>query len=240
MKLILTEEQLNLLIQTEGVARLLQESFGDSKNTEKLKKIVLKLLATGIAATTIINAINKLDAPMQEKAELEQIVMAQQDTTETEKVDTVFQQKVNACRKYMEYALTNQHYTLDSTDLKPETLVKASMERNFDLPFLMAVAHQESCFGATPRAQRTNSVFSEGSWDNGKNTVTYSDPNESVYGYIDLLNNSYLVNGKTLFDLLSPGAFVNGVGNRYAKDTSYESKIKSLRNRIIKKYPELA
>ena len=51
MKLILTEEQLNLLLQTEGVARLLQESFGDSKNTEKLKKIVLKLLATGIAAT---------------------------------------------------------------------------------------------------------------------------------------------------------------------------------------------
>ena len=140
----------------------------------------------------------------------------------------------------MEYALANQHYTLESTDLKPETLVKASIERNFDLPFLMAVAHQESCFGATPRAQRTNSVFSEGSWDNGKNTVTYSDPNESVYGYIDLMNRSYIVNGKTLFDLLLPGAFVNGIGKRYASDENYENKIKSLRNRIIKKYPELA
>ena len=114
------------------------------------------------------------------------------------------------------------------------------MEENFDLPFLMAVAHQESCFGATPRAQRTNSVFSEGSWDNGQNKVTYSDPNESVYGYIDLMNRSYIVNGKSLFDLLAPGEFVNGIGKRYASDVNYERKIKSLRNRILQKYPELA
>ena len=140
----------------------------------------------------------------------------------------------------MEYALNNQNYTMDSTDLKPETFVRASIERGFDLPFLMAVAHQESCFGATPRAQRTNSVFSEGSWDDGSDKTTYSDPNESVYGYIDLLNRSYIVNGKTLFDLLTPGAFVNGIGKRYASDINYEQKIKSLRNRILKKYPELA
>ena len=38
MKLILTEEQLNLLLQTEGVARLLQESLGDSKKFRKLEK----------------------------------------------------------------------------------------------------------------------------------------------------------------------------------------------------------
>lgn len=238
MKLVLTEEQLSLLLQTEGVAQLLQESLGDSKNLENLKKIIRRLLATGVAATTIIAALNKQDMPQSEKEILTQIVMS--NGKQSTPVDTVFQEKVNACREYMEYALKNQHYTLESTGLKPETLVKASMERGFDLPFLMAVAHQESCFGATPRAQRTNSVFSEGSWDNGKNTVTYSDPNESVYGYIDLLNNSYLVNGKTLFDLLKPGAFVNGVGNRYARDASYEAKIKSLRNRIIKKYPELA
>ena len=212
MKLILTEEQLNLLLQTEGVARLLQESLGDSKKLENLKKIIRKLLAT----------------------------VGEAELKKAELVDSSFQEKVKACKEYMEYALKNQNYTLESTDLKPETLVRASIEKGFDLPFLMAVAHQESCFGATPRAQRTNSVFSEGSWDNGKNAVTYSDPNESVYGYIDLMNRSYIVNGKTLFDLLAPGAFVNGIGKRYASDTNYENKIKRLRNRIIKKYPELA
>ena len=238
MKVILTEKQIDSLLQAEGVARLLQESLGESKNLENLKKIVLRLIAAGIAATTIIAAINKVNAPSWEKEELRQMVLAHQDNAE--KIDTVFEKKVNACREYMEYALKNQNFTLNSTGLKPETLVKASMECNFDLPFLMAVAHQESCFGATPRARRTNSVFSEGAWDNGSDKVKYSDPNESVYGYIDLLNNSYLVNGKTLFDLLKPGSFVNGIGKRYASDKAYEQKIKSIRKRILQKYPELA
>lgn len=238
MKVILTEKQIDSLLQAEGVARLLQESLGESKNLENLKKIVLRLIAAGIAATTIIAAINKINAPSWEKEKLRQMVLARQDNAE--KIDTVFEKKVNACREYMEYALKNQNFTLNSTGLKPETLVKASMERNFDLPFLMAVAHQESCFGATPRARRTNSVFSEGAWDNGSDKVKYSDPNESVYGYIDLLNNSYLVNGKTLFDLLKPGSFVNGIGKRYASDKAYEQKISSIRKRILQKYPELA
>lgn len=240
MKLILTEEQLNLLLQTEGVARLLQESLGDSKNLENLKGIIRKLLATGVALTTIVAALNKQNLPQSEIDMLVKAAQGEAELKKTELVDTTFQEKVEACREYMEYALNNQNYTMDSTDLKPETLVRASIERGFDLPFLMAVAHQESCFGATPRAQRTNSVFSEGSWDDGSNKTTYSDPNESVYGYIDLLNRSYIVNGKTLFDLLTPGAFVNGIGKRYASDINYEQKIKSLRNRILKKYPELA
>ena len=238
MRVILTENQIISLLQTEGVARLLQESLGESKNLENLKKIVLRLIAAGIAATTIIAAINKVNAPSWEKEKLRQMVLARQDNAE--KIDTVFEKKVNACREYMEYALKNQNFTLNSTGLKPETLVKASMEYDFDLPFLMAVAHQESCFGATPRARRTNSVFSVGAWDDGSDKVKYSDPNDSVYGYIDLLNNSYLVNGKTLFDLLKPGSFVNGIGKRYASDKAYEQKINSLRKRILKKYPELA
>ena len=238
MKVILTEKQITSLLQAEGVAQLLQESLGESKNLENLKKIVLRLIAAGIAATTIISAINKVNAPSWEKEELRQMVLAQQGNAE--KIDTVFDKKVNACREYMEYALKNQNFTLNSTGLKPETLVKASMEYDFDLPFLMAVAHQESCFGATPRARRTNSVFSVGAWDDGSDKVKYSDPNDSVYGYIDLLNNSYLVNGKTLFDLLKPGSFVNGIGKRYASDKAYEQKINSLRKRILKKYPELA
>ena len=94
----------------------------------------------------------------------------------------------------MAYALKNQGYTLKSTDLKPETLVKVSIESGIDLPFIMAAAHQESCFGATPRAKRTNSVFSVGSFDNGKNLAVYSHPDESIEGYIKLLNNDYLIN----------------------------------------------
>ena len=237
MKIILTENQMAAILETESVAQLLQESFVDSKNIDNLKRIIKRLLITGVAATSIITAINKTNLPNTDKEALLNAVMVDNQPSA---VDTVFLQKVEACKAYMEYALNNQGYTLESTGLKPETLVRASMENSFDLPFLMAVAHQESCFGATPRAQRTNSVFSVGSYDNGKNVVTYSDPNESVYGYIDLLNSSYIVNGKSLFDLLKPGGFVNGIGKRYAKDKTYEAKIKNVRNRILKKFPQLA
>ena len=225
------------ILETESVAQLLQESFVDSKNIDNLKRIIKRLLITGVEASSIITAINKTNLPNTDKEALLNAVMVDNQPSA---VDTVFMQKVEACKAYMEYALNNQGYTLESTELKPETLVRASMENSFDLPFLMAVAHQESCFGATPRAQRTNSVFSVGSYDNGKNVVTYSDPNESVYGYIDLLNSSYIVNGKSLFDLLKPGGFVNGIGKRYAKDKTYEAKIKNVRNRILKKFPQLA
>lgn len=244
MKLILTENQFNSLLRTEGVAQFLQESLNESKNFENLKKIVKRLLIAGIAASTIIAVINKSNVGPTEKEILINAVAAHGEDSEDIKsdapvIDTIFQKKVDACRAYMEKALTNQGYSMDSTKLKPETLVQVSMDKSFDLPFLMAVAHQESCFGATPRAQRTNSVFSEGSWDNGVNKVTYSDPNDSVEGYIDLLNKSYIVNGKTLLDLLKPNSFVNSIGKRYAKDEKYEAKIKWLRNRIIINYPEL-
>lgn len=237
MKVLLTEHQLNTLLQEESVARFLQESLQETKNLKNLKKYIRNLILSGIAISTIIAAINKSDTSENEKREL---INAAMSVSETEKTDTVFQQKVSAVKKYMDVALKNQGYSLSSTDLEPEALVKASIEKNFDLPFLMAVAHQESCFGATPRAKRTNSVFSEGCWDNGTNKAIYSNPNESIYGYIDLMNRSYIVNGKSLLDLLAPGKFVNGIGKRYAKDVDYERKIKWLRNRIINKYPELA
>ena len=132
MKLILTEEQLNLLLQTEGVARLLQESLGDSKNLENLKKIIRKLLATGVALTTVIAALNKQNLPQTEKDILINTAISDVKLKKAELVDSTFQKKVEACKAYMEYALKNQNYTLNSTGLKPETLVRASIEKGFD------------------------------------------------------------------------------------------------------------
>lgn len=242
-RIIITERQLSEILLLECMARLLQESSDDDK-FRKARSMVRKCIIAGVAAGGILAAINNSSLPDYQKDELSHMVVS--DTTNAapdggaRQDDSVFSKKVNACRDYMEYALRNQGYTLESTDLKPETLVRASMTHGFDLPFLMAAAHQESCFGATPRARRTNSVFSEGLYDNGHNAVVYTDPNESVYGYIDLLKNDYLRQGKTLSDLLIPGNFVNYNGHRYASDKNYERKISSIRNRIIQNYPNLS
>lgn len=249
MKIILTEAQINTLTQIEQASSILSESIFKPDRLNKMKTLVKRMLYGGIAAASVIAAINKQNIPEEEKEVLTQIVLNnyEEDSIENTKEEPItdtndnhYQDMVNAVEEYMIYALKNQGYTLNSTDLKPETLVKVSIESGIDLPFIMAAAHQESCFGATPRAKRTNSVFSEGCYDNGKNVVTYKDANDSVYGYVKLLKNSYLVNGKTIKDLLKPGKFVNGVGNRYASDKKYESKVNSIRNRIIKMHPILA
>lgn len=231
MKVILTETQICYL-------SLLEEG----KILNNLKSKIKKLLLSGVAIASIIATINTLDVGEDIKNSLISFVNAEAKNDELKlnpEEQLRLERRIRACEAYMLYALKNLNYTPESTKLDPEALVKAADKYNFDLPFLMAAAHLESCFGATPRAQRTNSVFSVGSYDNGKNVVTYSHPNESIESYIRLLISDYLINGKTINDLMKPGKFVNKNGHRFASNKKYEQQLRQIRNRIIKKYPEL-
>lgn len=236
IKLILTEEQFNNLMVCETASQILFESLNTPMSFSVLKRKIKMAIIGGITLATICSAIHKLHIDNVQKEKLIELATLE---AERHKQDSTFNIQLEACKKYMEFALGNKGKTLKDTKLKPETLVRTANELNFDLPFLLAVAHQESCFGIGPRALRTNSVFSVGSYDDGSNLVTYSDPNESIAPYIKLLKQHYLVNGKTLNDLLIPGNFVNDNGDRYASDKDYEKKIKYLRNLVIKKCPEL-
>lgn len=240
MRLIINESQLQFICQEETVARILQEQFAKNPKIKKIMEVISWFLATGVSVAVLIAAINHSDIPAQDKEELTRLTKIEASNHNAIKqADSTYKEKIKAVESYMDKALKNQNYTWKSTHLTPSALVKASIEHNFDLPFLMAVAHQESCFGAAPRARRTNSVFSEGLYDNGHNAVTYSHPNASVVGFINLLNNDYLIDGKKLSDLLKPGAFVNHNGHRYASDPNYERKISYLRNKIASEYPQL-
>lgn len=236
MKVILTETQYKYVLTEERLAYILQESLNESKSFKDLMAKIKQALVAGVAASVLLAAVAKLEIPTIEKQQLIDVI-EQNDSSETNDED--YAKRVQACEDYMKMALRNQGFSLESTQLKPETLVSVADKNDFDLPFLMAAAHLESCFGATPRAKKTNSVFSVGCYDSGKNAVTYADPNDSVEAYINLLNNHYLIDGKTIFDLMTPGKFVNELGKRYASNKEYEGKIKSVRNSILKKYPEL-
>ena len=242
MKVVLTENQLNNLILIEEVKIVLSESLNENLNFDILKSRIKKLLLNGVAITSILAAIHSVNVSNKEKEALVNIAKQEQEMLEKErfKQDSITNTKINACNEYMLKALNNQGFNQDSTKLTAEAMVKESEKHNFDLPLLMAAAHLESCFGATPRAQKTNSVFSVGSYDNGKNVVKYNHPNDSIEGYISLLNNDYLINGKTINDLLKPGAFVNKNGHRFASDKNYEKNINYIRNKIINEYPELS
>ena len=246
MKLILTEQQLNNVLINERMEYLVLESLNESLDFKTIRKKIRKALMVGISATLLLSSVNNMDIPQSEKESLKNFIESFEgelaDTKGPEELtnDTIFNQKVEACRAYMEYALNNQGYTMESTGLDPEQLVKTCQDNDFSLPFTMAVAHLESCFGANDRAQRTNSVFSVGSYDNGKNVCTYSDPNQSIQPFINLIKSDYISDKKDLDALLNPGNFVNGSGNRYAKRGNYESQVKSIINKITRMYPILS
>lgn len=240
-KVFITESQLKQVVMQEQYENFLVQQLNESLDFNVLKKKIKRALLAGVTASVILGAVSKLDINDVEKHQLEQMVNTEmvQNSTETQN-DSIHQQKIEACRAYMDWAMKNQGYDWSTTKLTPEAIVDICEENNFSIPFTMAIANLESCFGQTPRSKRTNSVFSVGSYDNGKNVCTYSTPDESISPFINLIKKDYLQDGeKTLDDLLVTNQFVNMNGHRYAKNPHYEGQIKSIMNRIIKMYPIL-
>lgn len=227
---------LEKLIDTYGVDVI----FEDMKNRTTLKH---KLLAASIALGLLPGIVGTGNYYYDKEAE--RIEMAKDSAAKyiqkkqiENQIKKTRQEQVNAIADYMNKAINAQQKYKNPTGLTPEYILSCAQEYNYDIPLLLAQAHQESCFGITPRAQKTNSVFSVGSWDNGMNRNTYATQNESVPEYIELMQNDYL-SGKSIDDVLKSGNFVNYNGHRYARDPQYESKIRYLRNKIIKEYPVL-
>jgi gas vesicle protein len=241
-KVVLTEAQLNQIIMLEQYENAILLELNESKNLQDIKKKLKRAFLTGITVAAILGAVSRMDISNSQKQELKQFVNTElvDDTAKTEN-DTLQQQKIEACRAYMEWAMKNQGYDWSTTKLTPEAIVDACEKNDFSIPFVLAVANLESCFGQTPRAQRTNSIFSVGSYDDGRDVCKFSTPNESIEHFIKLIKKDYLLNGKKrISDLLAPNNFVNMNGNRYAKNPKYEGQVKSIMNRIIKMYPILA
>ena len=268
MKVFLTEGQLNRLIFEEQLKNLDSILEGDERGNAKkianklfgekdlktiyntiagqLKKKSISFMAVPLILGMVIGGgveragvreklTQKLATVWQQVKNMDKEVT---DAMKADLTDPHFKEKVEALKAYMETAAKNQSYDPNSILITPEAMIKACNQTDFDLPLLIAQAHLESCFGLTPRARKTNSVFSVGSYDNGKNVATYDTQDDCILPYINLMKNNYL-RDRSVDDLLKPGSFVNGQNLRYASDKAYENKVKSIRNRIISKYPIL-
>lgn len=126
-----------------------------------------------------------------------------------------------------------------SSKLDGEIVVDMCCKYNIDIAFVLAQGQIESHFGTRGTASKTNSVFNVGAYDGYSaskqraNGFGFSHPNESVEPYLILLTNNYLVNGKTINDLMY--VYVNHLGMRYASDTRYEYMLRSVYNKINSK-----
>jgi len=126
-----------------------------------------------------------------------------------------------------------QNYFPD-TEVSPQELARICVEYQLDPLFVLSQAQLESHFGTLGRATITNSVFNVGAWDDGTNINYYDTPDESIEPYAQLLTNEYLIENKTIDDLLVPGGFVNINGHRYATAANYEYHVKWLISYIEK------
>lgn len=126
-----------------------------------------------------------------------------------------------------------------SSKLDGVIVVDKCCEYNVDIAFVLAQGQIESHFGTAGTARKTNSVFNVGAYDGYSasrqraNGFGFSHPNESVEPFLILLTSKYLVNGKTINDLMY--AYVNHLGMRYASDTKYEYMLRSVYNKINSK-----
>ena len=104
------------------------------------------------------------------------------------------------------------------------------LKNSIDVCFVLAQGEQESHFGTTGLARKTNSVFNVYAFDGLKHEEIspkgkYEHPNYSVSAYISLLKSDYLVDGKTEYDLMENGGYVNRNGARYASSETYERSL---------------
>jgi hypothetical protein len=147
-------------------------------------------------------------------------------------------EKQKAVRIYIAEVLAKHGKSLSDLKFNPDNLVIACYLYDYDLPLLLAQLQVESHFGTTDRAKRTNSMFSVGAYDDGRDIVKYKDQDASIVPYIKLINKNYLLDGKKdVDDLLSN--FVNGAGKRYASNPNYENDLKKTRYKIMRLHPEL-
>ena len=124
------------------------------------------------------------------------------------------------------------------TEVCGATLFELCDNYNVDVRFAMAQAQVESHYATKGTAKKTKSVFNVGAYDGHsarrqiRNGFGYVDPNDSIEPYLILITTDYLVNGKTINDLMCN--YVNKYNMRYASDRRYERTLRNVYNRINK------
>lgn len=254
MKVILTESQLNEIVIIEGVKNFLEESVELNETSDTIKSQLRNALIAGVACASIIAGIfssgklslnqkqelaayvRETDAQMKEPGLSYEELVAQGELhqAKVEELERCMKEKYLRLKGY-------QAYNPEDIVLSAEEMVTACEEYGYDLVLAAAQAWNESAWGTTPRAKKSNSVFSVGSYDNGKDAVKYDTVDASIRPYIELMQNKYSMNDDTMNNIFSgKSELVNDLGMRYASSTDYEKNLRITYNSIKKNYPILS
>lgn len=245
-KVFLTEEQLSYIKEKQLINEFFfRDMYKNCKTFEDYYKMTMTLLSMGVGS--VGGALVLMQKTFPEEFESMKNKMAiefrksAENNNENSKNEIDFEserkrlraQKIKEVDNLMKFVAETNGRDPKMIKLSAENIVKMCEKHNFSLPLLLAQAHLESHFGTTARARRTNSVFSIGSYDDGRNIYKPNTQDESVENYILTIKKYYLAD-KTLDELLTNGSFVNDRGQRYASDKKYEQKIRQTMNGLIK------
>jgi len=245
MKVILTESQIKQFSAIEGVKNLLEESVSLNETSSLIKDHLRNALIAGVACISIIAGINA-SGVLSDNEKRDYISYTERKAREVEEAKQEFYQlRVNELEKCMhdKYLQLKGHSAYNKQDivLSPSEMVKSCDEYGYDLVLMAAQAWLESAWGTTPRALKTKSVFSVGSYDNGKDVAKYNHVNASIVPYIQLMQGDYNMNKDTLNNIFSgKSTLVNNAGNRYASSPVYERQLKKTYDAIKSSYPILS
>ena len=219
------ENKLAVLVERYGAEQLLNEGFN--------KKKLATLIGAGIIAGSSLMDLPKKCASKEDNR-IEYNNPYGINNIDYENIVN----KEKLVKEYISDILSKHGKTLSDLRFNPDNLVIASYQYDYDLPLLLAQLQIESHFGTTERARITNSMFSIGAYDDGRDVVKYADQDSSIIPFIKTIKREYLMNGEKEVDQLLQN-FVNYDGNRYASYPKYESDLAKTRNSIISKYPGL-
>lgn len=164
------------------------------------------------------------------------------DSTDVDNTDLIMAQYRNDFNNARDTLAIEVHKYITSVapkaEIDPYILIDLCNQYNIDVAFVLAQGQIESHYATKGTAKRTNSIFNVGAYDGHsaerqrRNGFGFEDPNDSIEPYLILLTNDYLVNGKTIDDLMVN--YVNYLDMRYASNRKYESQIKSVYNKIYR------
>ena len=204
------------------------------KFTNRIVGICFFMLVGGVLLLSArALAMNLDDQPIQQIQIPEQVVITDDDPDDDYANPDEFLNARNAFAAEVHDYITG---VAPSAEINPYILIDLCTEYNVDVAFVLAQGQIESHFATKGTARRTNSIFNVGAYDGHsanrqcRNGFGFEDPNDSIEPYLMLLTSDYLVNGKTINDLMKN--YVNKLGMRYASNLKYESQLRSVYNRI--------
>jgi len=234
------KQVLELLVEKYGAETLLNEF--NFKHDIKPAVTAAGIAAAGLFGTHLAHPSTSVPTVDEEPAQEIEVDAEASNPYGMSKEDyQLFLEKVDAVEEEIERSFGFKNIPIEELGFDPEVLVYQSYLHNFDLPLASAQLHVESRFGTGDRAKRTNSMFSIGSYDSGKDGVIYDSQNASIEPYMIIMNRDYFQNGKKdVNDLLADGGFVNKNGHRYASSPTYERDVRVTRKGMINRHPVLA